>query len=82
MLVKIYLDKKYKSTIIICSVVPFLILTAGMIGLDVVHGQCLSGDQIDSLSDDQLKQTANNVTVFYRVTPRHKLKIVKVCFIE
>lgn len=50
---------------------------AGMIGLDVVHGQCLSGDQIDSLSDDQLKQTANNVTVFYRVTPRHKLKIVK-----
>lgn len=49
-----------------------------MIGLDTVHGQVLSGDQIDNMSEHQLEQIANNVSVFYRVTPRHKLCIVKV----
>lgn len=51
---------------------------AAMIGLDVIHGQVLSGDQIDTMSEHQLEQVVNNVVVFYRVTPRHKLCIVKV----
>lgn len=50
---------------------------ASAIGLDTIHGQVLSGDQIDSMSEHQLEQIVNNVTVFYRVTPRHKLCIVK-----
>lgn len=49
-----------------------------MIGLDTLHSQCLSGDQIDSMSEYQLDQVVNNVSVFYRVSPRHKLCIVKV----
>lgn len=49
-----------------------------MVGLDTIHGQCLSGDQIEKLTEHHLEQTVNNVTVFYRVTPRHKLNIVKV----
>ncbi|XP_065225998.1 calcium-transporting ATPase type 2C member 1 isoform X3 [Planococcus citri] len=53
------------------------IAIAGMVGLDTIHGQCLSGDQIEKLPEHQLEQTVNNVTVFYRVTPRHKLHIVK-----
>ncbi|XP_075225467.1 secretory pathway calcium atpase isoform X2 [Lycorma delicatula] len=50
---------------------------AGMIGLDTIHGQVLSGDQIESMTQHQLEQVVNNVSVFYRVTPRHKLSIVK-----
>uniref|UniRef100_A0A069DXQ9 Calcium-transporting ATPase n=1 Tax=Panstrongylus megistus TaxID=65343 RepID=A0A069DXQ9_9HEMI len=50
---------------------------AQMIGLDTLHSQCLSGDQIDSMSEYQLDQVVNNVSVFYRVSPRHKLCIVK-----
>uniref|UniRef100_A0A1B6DL98 Calcium-transporting ATPase n=2 Tax=Clastoptera arizonana TaxID=38151 RepID=A0A1B6DL98_9HEMI len=50
---------------------------ATMIGLDTVHGQVLSGDQIDNMSEHQLEQIVNNISVFYRVTPRHKLCIVK-----
>ncbi|KAK7593064.1 hypothetical protein V9T40_007816 [Parthenolecanium corni] len=50
---------------------------ASMVGLDTIHGQCLSGDQIEKLTEHHLEQTVNNVTVFYRVTPRHKLNIVK-----
>ncbi|XP_050431382.1 calcium-transporting ATPase type 2C member 1 isoform X2 [Adelges cooleyi] len=48
-----------------------------MIGLDMIHGQTLSGQQIDNMSDHQLKAMVNNVSVFYRVTPRHKLTIIK-----
>lgn len=55
-----------------------LIFSASAIGLDTIHGQVLSGDQIDAMSEHQLEQIVNNVTVFYRVTPRHKLCIVKV----
>ncbi|XP_069688081.1 calcium-transporting ATPase type 2C member 1 isoform X1 [Periplaneta americana] len=50
---------------------------AAMIGLDTIHSQVLSGDQIESMTDHQLEQVVNSVSVFYRVTPRHKLCIVK-----
>lgn len=49
-----------------------------MIGLDVIHSQVLSGDQLETMTEPQLDQIINNVSVFYRVTPRHKLAIVKV----
>lgn len=49
-----------------------------MVGLDDIHSQVLSGDQLESMSEAQLDQTIANVSVFYRVTPRHKLAIVKV----
>lgn len=51
-----------------------------MIGLDTIHSQVLSGDQIDSMSEHQLERMVGSVSVFYRVTPRHKLCIVKVRF--
>lgn len=50
-----------------------------MIGLDVIHSQVLSGDQLETMTEPQLDQIISNVSVFYRVTPRHKLSIVKVC---
>lgn len=56
-------------------------ISAQMIGLDTIHGQALSGDQIDSMTEYQLDQVVHNVTVFYRVSPRHKLAIVKVILI-
>ncbi|CAH2090819.1 unnamed protein product [Euphydryas editha] len=50
---------------------------AQMVGLDVLHSQSLSGEQLDSMSDDELDAMIDTVTVFYRVTPKHKLAIVK-----
>ncbi|XP_031787331.1 calcium-transporting ATPase type 2C member 1 isoform X2 [Nasonia vitripennis] len=50
---------------------------ANMIGLDVMHTKLISGDEIDSLTEQQLEDRINNVSVFYRVTPKHKLCIVK-----
>lgn len=50
---------------------------ANTIGLDTMQMQVLSGDQIDSMSSIELEKCINNISVFYRVTPKHKLSIVK-----
>ncbi|XP_075161580.1 secretory pathway calcium atpase isoform X2 [Haematobia irritans] len=50
---------------------------ASLIGIDTIHHQTLSGQEIDQLNEHQLDKVCNNVSVFYRVTPRHKLSIVK-----
>lgn len=39
--------------------------------------QAMSGHDIDQLSELQLEKVINTVSVFYRVTPKHKLSIVK-----
>lgn len=60
------------------SCVFFLyIFLASLIGIDTIHHQTLSGQEMDQMNDHQLDKVANNVSVFYRVTPRHKLAIVK-----
>lgn len=42
------------------------------------HGQkVLTGKEIDKLTDDELKIKTLNTTVFARVTPEHKVRIVK-----
>ncbi|CAO1440295.1 unnamed protein product [Diamesa serratosioi] len=53
------------------------IAVAQLIGLDVVHQQAISGHEMDQMSEMQLEKIINNVSVFYRVTPKHKLAIVK-----
>lgn len=37
-----------------------------------------SGDQLDAIDDRLLVRLVQDATVFYRVSPRHKLRIVKV----
>ncbi|XP_050351688.1 calcium-transporting ATPase type 2C member 1 isoform X2 [Nymphalis io] len=56
---------------------PTALAVAQMVGLDVLHSTSLSGEQFDSMSDDELDAVIDSVTVFYRVTPKHKLAIVK-----
>ena len=48
-----------------------------MIGLDTMHKKTMSGNEIDSLTERQLEEVIDSVSVFYRVTPKHKLNIVK-----
>ncbi|XP_033836773.1 calcium-transporting ATPase type 2C member 1 [Periophthalmus magnuspinnatus] len=50
---------------------------AGRLGLCSKGGQCLSGDEVDALDLKQLSQIVPRIAVFYRASPRHKLKIVK-----
>jgi Ca2+-transporting ATPase len=41
------------------------------------HGRVLTGAEIENLSFDELKNVVDDVQVFARVSPEHKLKIVK-----
>ncbi|MBI4438790.1 cation-transporting P-type ATPase [Candidatus Woesearchaeota archaeon] len=47
---------------------------AGQIGLE--KGELLTGSMLDELSDDELKGIVGDVSVFARVRPEHKLRIV------
>ncbi|RCK65419.1 Calcium-transporting ATPase 1 [Candida viswanathii] len=51
---------------------------AKQIGMPVVgEHSVMTGDQIDSLSEDTLTSAIHNVSVFARTTPEHKVTIVK-----
>lgn len=41
------------------------------------HSACLTGKQLDLMSERQLQERVGSVAVFARVTPRHKMRIVK-----
>lgn len=53
-------------------------IAGSRIGLYAAGGSTLSGDQIDTMDVDKLRQIISQVSVFFRVSPRHKHKIVKV----
>ncbi|CAL1547090.1 unnamed protein product [Lymnaea stagnalis] len=50
---------------------------AARVGLYAEGGTTMSGDLLDDMDISQLAKVIDNVSIFYRVTPRHKLKIVK-----
>ena len=43
-------------------------------------GNCLSGPQIDKMTDVELESVIREISIFYRSSPKHKLRIVKVTF--
>ncbi|XP_003965848.1 calcium-transporting ATPase type 2C member 1 [Takifugu rubripes] len=50
---------------------------AARLGFYSKGSQCLSGDEVDQLDLQQLSHMVPRIAVFYRASPRHKLKIVK-----
>nr|XP_043890988.1 calcium-transporting ATPase type 2C member 1 isoform X1 [Solea senegalensis] len=50
---------------------------ASRLGLYSKGCQCLSGEEVDQLDLQQLCNMVSRISVFYRASPRHKLKIVK-----
>ncbi|EGT3615541.1 calcium-translocating P-type ATPase, PMCA-type [Clostridium perfringens] len=55
--------------------------TAFAIGKDLniakSQDQVITGEELDKLDDNQLKRLVNKLRIFARVTPNHKLRIVK-----
>ncbi|MGC9182264.1 cation-translocating P-type ATPase [Thermogladius sp.] len=50
---------------------------ARMIGLEVGEDSVLEGWQLDRMSDEELERVVDKVVVYARVTPEHKLRIVR-----
>ena len=42
-----------------------------------LHGKIMEGIELDNLSDDELTKIIGTITIFARVNPEHKLKIIK-----
>lgn len=52
--------------------------TAIEIGKEIeIAGEVLTGDEIDKLTDRELEKTVKNISIFSRVRPGHKIRIVK-----
>lgn len=49
---------------------------ARRIGILTLDEQAISGAELDKLTDQELAQCINNYTVFARITPDHKLRII------
>jgi Ca2+-transporting ATPase len=50
---------------------------AELLGIYRPNSTVVSGEQLDAMADDELKDRVMEVSVFYRVTPRQKLRIVQ-----
>ncbi|WP_440059572.1 cation-translocating P-type ATPase [Thermogladius sp. 4427co] len=50
---------------------------ARMIGLEVSEENVLEGWQLDKMSDEELERVVDKIIVFARVTPEHKVRIVR-----
>lgn len=53
------------------------IFLAQTIGLETLPSQVLSGEQLDAFTEAELDAAIPHATVFYRVSPKNKLTIVK-----
>ena len=50
---------------------------ARQIGMTRGYGEVLEGRELDKLSDDQLAEYVDRISVYARVSPEHKLRIVR-----
>ncbi len=51
---------------------------ASRLDLYASSGKAMSGEQVDQMEVGQLKKVINHTCVYYRVSPRYKLEILKV----
>lgn len=50
---------------------------ARSLGLPCVDGQVMDGAQLEAISDEELRRVVENVHVFARVDPTHKVRIIR-----
>jgi len=50
---------------------------AGELGLEVGEGRVLGGPELERATDEQLRERVDSVAVYARVSPEHKLRIVR-----
>ena len=50
---------------------------AKKLGIATKESECIMGHELDKMSDEELRIRANNLSIFARVSPEHKVRIVK-----
>ncbi|MFH0929419.1 MAG: HAD-IC family P-type ATPase [Candidatus Aenigmatarchaeota archaeon] len=52
-------------------------LTAKAIGSEIgLNGNAIRGEDLDKLTDEKFREVINNTTIFARISPQHKMRIV------
>lgn len=74
--VAVFKQASVKTVMITGDHVDTALAIAKDLGIASDRSQCMTGDDIDSLSDEELVQKVDNLCVFARVSPEHKVRIV------
>lgn len=52
-------------------------LTAKAVASEIgLHGKYITGEELDKINDEELEKIVDDITIFARVSPQHKLRIV------
>lgn len=74
--IKVFQQASVKTVMITGDHVDTAFAIAKDLGITSDKGQCMSGDMLDTLSQEQLEQKIDSLCVFARVSPEHKVRIV------
>ena len=50
---------------------------AKKLGIAETQDECIMGHELEKMSDDELREKAKTISIFARVSPEHKVRIVK-----
>lgn len=74
--VSVFHEAGVKTVMITGDHVDTAFAIAKSLGITEDRACCMSGDELDQLSDEELQNRIENLCVFARVSPEHKVKIV------
>lgn len=70
-------DASVRTIMITGDYVDTALAVAGELGIAAQRRQCLSGEELERMDDRELSNRVREVNVFARVSPDHKVRIVK-----
>lgn len=75
--IQLFKDASVKTVMITGDHIQTAFAIAYRLGIASSMSECISGEELDKLSDEELRARAGSLSVFARVSPEHKVRIVK-----
>lgn len=75
--IQLFKDASVKTVMITGDHIQTAFAIAYRLGIANSMAECISGEELDKLSDTELQARAASLSVFARVSPEHKVRIVK-----
>lgn len=75
--IQLFREASVKTVMITGDHIQTAFAIAHRLGIASSMEECISGEELDKLSDTELRKRAVSLSVFARVSPEHKVRIVK-----
>lgn len=75
--IKVFKDAGVKTLMITGDHKDTALAIAKKLGIATKKEECIMGYELDAMSDEELKEKVNHLSIFARVSPEHKTRIVK-----